>query len=74
MTNREMITYLREELNENRHIVLYLNSLKSKMECLDDSSVIQNEIDRLTDYINEIRDEFHELLQKEWEDEYERYS
>ena len=51
MTNREMINYLREEINERRYVILYLASLKSKMKCLEDCGVIQEEIDKLTDQL-----------------------
>ena len=50
MTNREMINYLREEINERRYVILYLASLKSKMKCLEDCGVIQEEIKKDYDF------------------------
>ena len=64
MTNREMINYLREEINERRSVILYLASLKSKMECLDDCDVIQEEIDNLTDQLEEIKKDYDFYLEK----------
>ena len=69
MTNREMINYLREEINERRYVILYLDSLKSKMACLDDSSVIQREIDNLTDQLEEIKKDYDFYLEKSIEEE-----
>jgi hypothetical protein len=66
-----MLTYLREELNENRHIVIFLNSLKDKMESIEDVKIIKEEMDKLTDVIEIIRKEYHELLGKELSDRYE---
>ena len=69
MTNREMINYLREEINERRYVILYLASLKSKMECLEDSSVIQREIDNLTDRLEEIKKDYDFYLEKSIEED-----
>lgn len=64
MTNREMINYLREEINERRYVILYLASLKSKMKCLEDCGVIQEEIDKLTDQLEEIKKDYDFYLEK----------
>ena len=64
MTNREMINYLREEINERRYVILYLDSLKSKMKSLEDSSVIQREIYNLTDQLEEIKKDYDFYLEK----------
>ena len=64
MTNREMINYLREEINERRHVILYLASFKSKMKCLEDRGVIQEEIDKLTDQLEEIKKDYNFYLEK----------
>jgi len=69
MTNREMINYLREEINEKRYVILYLASLKGKMECLEDSSVIQKEIDRLSDSLEEIKKDYDFYLEKSIEED-----
>ena len=68
MTNREMINYLREEINERRYVILYLASLKSKMKCLEDSTVIQEEIDKLTDQLEEIKKDYDFYLEKSIEE------
>ena len=68
MTNREMINYLREEINERRCSILYLASLKSKMKCLEDSTVIQEEIDKLTDQLEEIKNDYDFYLEKSIEE------
>ena len=68
MTNREMINYLREEINEKRYVILYLASLKSKMKCLEDSTVIQEEIDKLTDQLEEIKKDYDFYLEKSIEE------
>ena len=59
MTNREMINFLKEEINERRSVILYLASLKSKMKCLEDCDVIQKEIDKLTDRLEEIKNDYN---------------
>ena len=64
MTNREMINYLREEINERRYVILYLISLKSKMKCLEDWDVIQEEINKLTDQLEEIKNDYDFYLEK----------
>jgi hypothetical protein len=69
MSNREMINYLREEINEKRYVILYLASLKAKMECLEDSSVIQKEIDRLSDSLEEIKKDYDFYLEKSIEED-----
>mgnify|MGYP003470730093 FL=1 len=69
MTNREMINYLREEINERRHVILYLASLKSKMKCLEDCGVIQEEIDKLTDRLEEIKNDYNFYLEKSIEED-----
>ena len=69
MTDREIINYLREEINERRYVILYLASLKSKMECLEDSTVIQEEIDKLTDQLEEIKNDYDFYLEKSIEDD-----
>ena len=68
MTNREMINYLREEINEKRYVILYLASVKSKMKCLEDSTVIQEEIDKLTDQLEEIKKDYDFYLEKSIEE------
>ena len=68
MTDREIINYLREEINERRYVILYLASLKSKMECLEDSTVIQEEIDKLTDQLEEIKKDYNFYLEKSIEE------
>ena len=68
MTNREMINYLREEINERRRVILYLASIKSKMKCLEDSTVIQEEIDKLTDQLEEIKKDYDFYLEKSIEE------
>ena len=69
MTTREMINYLREEINERRYVILYLASLKSKMKCLDDSSVIQREIDNLTNRLEEIKKDYDFYIEKSIEED-----
>ena len=64
MTNREMINYLREGINEIRYVILYLASLKSKMKCLEDWDVIQEEINKLTDQLEEIKNDYDFYLEK----------
>ena len=64
MTNREMINYLREEINERRYGILYLASLKSKMKWLEDCDVIQEKIDKLTDQLEEIKKDYNFYLEK----------
>ena len=68
MTDREIINYLREEINERRYVILYLASLKSKMKCLEDSTVIQEEIDKLTDQLEEIKKDYDFYLEKSIEE------
>lgn len=69
MSNREMINYLREEINERRYVILYLASLKDKMECLEDSSVIQEEINRLSNSLEEIKKDYDFYLEKSIKEE-----
>ena len=69
MTNREMINYLREEINERRHVISYLASLKSKMKCLENCAVIQEEIDNLTDQLEEIKKDYDFYLEKSIEED-----
>lgn len=69
MTNREMINYLREEINDMRHVILYLSSLKFKMECSHDSSVIQKEIDNLIEQLEEIKKDYYFYLEEEIKNE-----
>ena len=69
MTNREMINYLREEINERRYAILYLASLKSKMKCLEDCDVIQEEIDKLTDQLEGIKNDYNFYLEKSSEED-----
>ena len=70
MTNREMINYLREEINERRYVILYLVSLKSKMKCLEDWDVIQEEINKLTDQLEEIKNDYDFYLEKSIEEDW----
>ena len=63
-----MINYLREEINEKRYVILYLASVKSKMKCLEDSTVIQEEIDKLTDQLEEIKKDYDFYLEKSIEE------
>ena len=69
MTNREMINYLRDEINDRRYVILYLSSLKSKMECSEDSLVIQRWIDNLTDHLEEIKRDYFFYLGEEIKNE-----
>ena len=68
MTNREMINYLREEINERRYVILYLASLRSKMKYLEDCAVIQEGIDKLTDQLEEIKKDYDFYLEKSIEE------
>ena len=69
MTNREILNYLREEINERRHVILYLASLKSKMNCLEDYGVIQEEIHKLTDRLEESKNDYDFYLEKSIEED-----
>lgn len=69
MSNREMINYLRDEINDRRYVILYLSSLKSKMECSQDSLVIQREIDNLTDQLEDIKRDYYFYLGEEIKNE-----
>lgn len=69
MTNREMINYLKKEINEKRHVILYLASLKSKMIYLEDYDVIQEEIDKLINQLEEIKNDYDFYLEKSIEDD-----
>lgn len=69
MTNREMINYLREEINERRYLILYLDSLRSKMKWLEDCDVIQEEIDKLTDQLEGIKNDYDFYLEKSIEED-----
>ena len=69
MTNRKMINYLREEINERRHVLLYLASLKSKMKWLEDCDVIQEEITKLTDQLEGIKNDYNFYLEKSIEED-----
>lgn len=69
MTNRETINYLREEINERRYVILYLASLRSKMKYLEDCDVIQEEINKLTDQLEEIKKDYDFYLEKSIEED-----
>ena len=69
MTNREMINYLREEINERRCAILYLSSLRSKMKYLEDCDVIQEEITKLTDQLEGIKNDYNFYLEKSIEED-----
>lgn len=69
MTNREMINYLREEINERRYLILYLDSLRSKMKWLEDCDVIQEEIDKLIDQLEGIKNDYNFYLEKSIEED-----
>ena len=69
MTNREMINYLREEINERRCSILYLASLRSKMKYLEDCDVIQEEITKLTDQLEGIKNDYNFYLEKSIEED-----
>ena len=69
MTNREMINYLREEINERRCAILYLASLRSKMKYLEDCDVIQEEITKLTDQLEGIKNDYNFYLEKSIEED-----
>ena len=69
MTNREMINYLREEINERRCSILYLASLRSKMKYLEDCDVIQEEITKLTDQLEGIKNDYDFYLEKSIEED-----
>ena len=74
MTNREMLSYLREEINENRRIVIYLNVLVAKMVSPEDTVTIRKEMNRLTSYIETCKEEFDKLYEKEVMENYEDLS